>query len=291
MKALLELVRAPAALSVPGDMMAGAAAAGRRAAPGLALSSVLVYWAGMALNDWADREADAAERPERPIPSGRVRPGTALGIAAGLTGTGLIAAAVSGGRRALGVAGLLAGAVWAYDLGLKRTPLGPVTMATCRALDVLLGAGPQVRAAAPMALAIGAHTYGISILGRAEVAGATVKTVRGALAASTAAAGLAAVSCLRDGSSSSGSSSNGAAARAGAALLLAGHLAATIPAQARLRARPDPEQVRKAVQASILGLIPLQAAAVAGRGRLPAAGALLGALPAGRWLSARMATS
>ncbi|MFG6202496.1 SCO3242 family prenyltransferase [Nonomuraea sp. JJY05] len=286
MKALLELVRAPAALSVPGDMMAGAAAAGRSSAPGLALTSVLIYWAGMALNDWADREADAVERPERPIPSGRVRPGTALGIAAGLTGAGLIVAAASGGRRALGVAGLLAGAVWAYDLGLKRTPLGPATMASCRALDVLLGAGPQVRAAAPMALAIGAHTYGISILGRAEVTGATVKTVRGALAASTAAAGLAAGSCLRNSSSS-----KDAAARASAALLLASHLTATIPAQAGLRARPDPEQVRKAVRASILGLIPLQAAAVAGSGRLAAAGALLGALPAGRWLSARMATS
>ncbi|MBB5781658.1 SCO3242 family prenyltransferase [Nonomuraea jabiensis] len=286
MKALLELVRAPAALSVPGDMMAGAAAAGRNSTPGLALTSVLIYWAGMALNDWADREADAVERPERPIPSGRVRPGAALGIAAGLTGAGLVVAAASGGRRALGVAGLLAGAVWAYDLGLKRTPLGPATMASCRALDVLLGAGPQVRAAAPMALAIGAHTYGISILGRAEVTGATVQTVRGALAASTAAAGLAAVSCLRDSSSS-----KDATARASAALLLAGHLTATIPAQAGLRARPDPEQVRKAVRASILGLIPLQAAAVAGSGRLPAAGMLLGALPAGRWLSARMATS
>ncbi|MEU6788729.1 hypothetical protein ABZ912_56910 [Nonomuraea angiospora] len=133
-----------------------------------------------------------------------------------------------------------------------------------------------------MALAIGAHTYGISILGRAEVAGASVTTVRGALAASTAAAGLAAVSCLRDRPSS-----KHAAARASAVLLLAGHHAATVPAQAGLRARPD----RKAVWASILGLIPLQAAAIAGSGRLPTAGVLLGALPAGRWLLARMATS
>ncbi|MFI7131679.1 SCO3242 family prenyltransferase [Nonomuraea sp. NPDC050153] len=286
MKALLELVRAPAALSVPGDVMAGAAAAGRPPLPGLALASVLIYWAGMALNDWADREVDAIERPERPIPSGRVRAGTAFGLAAGLTGAGLVAAAGAGGRRAAGVAGLLAGAVWAYDLRLKRTPLGPAAMAACRTLDVLLGAGPQVRAAAPMALAIGAHTYGISILGRAEVSGATGATVRGALAASAAAAGLAAVSCLR-----SAPLSKGTAARAGTALLLAGHLAATIPIQAGLRAHPDPEQVRKAVRLSILGLIPLQAAAVAGRGRLATAGALLGALPAGRWLSARMATS
>ncbi|MEU6786587.1 UbiA family prenyltransferase, partial [Nonomuraea angiospora] len=132
MRALLELVRAPAALSVPGDTMAGAAAAGRRPAPGLALASVLMYWSGMALNDWADREADAVERPERPIPSGRVRPGAALGLAAALTGAGLATAAIAGGRRALTVAGLLAGAVWAYDLGLKRTAAGPASMAACR---------------------------------------------------------------------------------------------------------------------------------------------------------------
>ncbi|RGA00559.1 prenyltransferase, partial [Microbispora triticiradicis] len=34
MRAWLELVRAPAALSVPGDTLAGAAAAGRAARPG-----------------------------------------------------------------------------------------------------------------------------------------------------------------------------------------------------------------------------------------------------------------
>ncbi|MFC3737438.1 UbiA family prenyltransferase, partial [Paractinoplanes deccanensis] len=73
---LAELVRAPAALSVPGDVVAGAAAAGalRRSTAGLAAASVLLYWAGMAANDWADRELDARERPRRPIPSGRVKP-------------------------------------------------------------------------------------------------------------------------------------------------------------------------------------------------------------------------
>ncbi|MFE7243301.1 TIM barrel protein [Streptomyces sp. NPDC057580] len=83
---LLELVRAPAALSVPGDVVAGAAAGqalGGRTL-GLACSSVCLYWAGMAANDWADRRLDEVERPERPIPSGRVSPGTALAVAAGL---------------------------------------------------------------------------------------------------------------------------------------------------------------------------------------------------------------
>ncbi|MFF0328964.1 SCO3242 family prenyltransferase [Nonomuraea angiospora] len=281
MRAMLELVRAPAALSVPGDTMAGAVAAGRSPNPGLAVASVLMYWSGMALNDWADREADAVERPERPIPSGRVRPGAALGVAAVLTGAGLAAAALAGGRRGLTVAGLLAGAVWAYDLGLKRTAAGPASMAACRALDVILGAGEGGRAAVPMALAVGAHTYGISILGRAEVAGAAPGTAELALAATTAAAGLAAAASLR----------RGAAARTGAGVLLAGYLASTVPVQAGLRARPDPENVRNAVRLSILALIPLQAAAVAGGGRFAAAGALLCSLPLGRWLSSRLATS
>lgn len=281
LRAVLELVRAPAAVSVPGDTMAGAAAAGLPPAPGLALASVLMYWSGMALNDWADREADAVERPERPIPSGRISPGAALGIATALTGAGLATAALTGGRRALTLAGLLAGAVWAYDLGLKRTAAGPASMAACRVLDVLLGAGPRTRAAVPTALAIGAHTYGISVLGRAEVAGATPGTVGRAMAASTAAAGLACVSCLR----------SGGVARAGAGLLVAGYLASTLPVQAGLRARPEPENVRQAVRLAILSMVPLQAAAVAAGGRPAPALALLGALPAGRWLSARMATS
>ena len=98
-----------------------------------------MYWSGMALNDWADRE-DAVERPERPIPSGRVRPAAALGLAAALTGAGLATAAIAGGRRGLTAAGLPARS-GAYDLGLKRTAAGPASMAACRVLDVLLGAG------------------------------------------------------------------------------------------------------------------------------------------------------
>ncbi|MEU6789527.1 4-hydroxybenzoate polyprenyltransferase, partial [Nonomuraea angiospora] len=171
--------------------------------------------------------------------------------------------------------------VWAYDLGLKRTAAGPASMAACRTLDVLLGAGSDGRAAVPMALAVGAHTYGISVLGRAEVTGAAPGTAERALVASTAAAGLAAASCVR----------NRAADRAGAGVLLAGYLAFTLPVQAGLRTRPDPENVRNAVRLSILGLIPLQAAALAGGGRFAAAGALLCSLPLGRWLSSRMATS
>src|SRR5258706_15455750 len=100
-RGLAELVRAPAALAVPGDVVAGAATAGTLGprTAGLAGSSVLLYWAGMAANDWADRDLDAVERPERPIPSGRIAPPTALGVAAGLTAAGAAVAGLAGGRR------------------------------------------------------------------------------------------------------------------------------------------------------------------------------------------------
>ncbi|WP_326643933.1 SCO3242 family prenyltransferase [Nonomuraea fuscirosea] len=187
---LLELVRAPAALSVPGDVLAGAAAGrslGGRTA-GLACSSVCLYWAGMAANDWADRHLDAVERPERPIPSGRVAPGTALGVAAGLTVAGLVLAGLTGGRRALAVAVPLAGAVWAYDLAAKNTRAGPAAMALCRGLDVLLGAAPgRVPAAAlPAALSVAAHTYLLTALSRGETAGTTRRTPATTLTATLA---------------------------------------------------------------------------------------------------------
>ncbi|OSC55651.1 prenyltransferase, partial [Streptomyces sp. 4F] len=122
-----ELLRLPALFTVPGDALAGAAAAGARPGPRTLLaigSSLCLYEAGMALNDWADRAEDAVERPHRPLPSGRIRPAAALAAAGALTGAGL-ALAAGAGRPALAVAAPLAATVWAYDLTLKHTPAGP----------------------------------------------------------------------------------------------------------------------------------------------------------------------
>ncbi|MGN9775351.1 SCO3242 family prenyltransferase [Micromonospora sp. H33] len=192
---LAELVRAPAALSVPGDVVAGAAAAGALGprTPALAAASVLLYWAGMAANDWADRRLDAVERPERPIPSGRVDPGLAVGLAAGLTAAGVGLAAAAGGRRAAAVAVPLAAAVWAYDLAAKNTAAGPAAMAACRGLDVLLGAsGGRVLAAVPAAVTIAAHTWTVTALSRREVSGADATLPLGTLAGTALVAASAA---------------------------------------------------------------------------------------------------
>ncbi|MFP5367679.1 MAG: UbiA family prenyltransferase, partial [Actinomycetes bacterium] len=159
----LDLVRAPAVLTVLGDSLAGGSAAGhalggRRLA--LPLASACLYAGGMALNDYADRATDARERPERPIPSGRISARNALTAAAALTAAGLGLSAAGGGRRAFAVAVPLAASIWTYDLLAKNHAVsGALTMASCRALDVLMGAGTgHLRSALAAAGIMGSHT-------------------------------------------------------------------------------------------------------------------------------------
>jgi hypothetical protein len=294
---MAELVRAPAALSVPGDTVAGATAAGAagRSVPGLAAASVCLYWAGMAANDWADRDLDATERPERPVPSGRVAPGQALGIAVGLTAAGLGLAALAGGRRATAVALPLAGAVWAYDLRGKNTPAGPALMSLCRGLDVLLGAsGGRVARAVPAAVTVAAHTYTVTALSRGEVTGGDARlprlTLAGTAAVAAAAAGhpwsgtspASAASARRWGSGATASrEARGRARRRSIGGLAAGPWPAAAlatwyavrygAAQVRAAADPSPGKVRAAVGAGITGLPPLQGA-LAARAGAPVAG-------------------
>jgi 4-hydroxybenzoate polyprenyltransferase len=284
MRAIVELVRAPAALTVPGDVVAGAAAAGwpfGPATPALAAASATLYWAGMALNDYADRDVDAAERPGRPIPSGRVTPRFAFGLAAGLTAAGVGLAGLAGGRRALGVAVPLAATVWAYDLVLKATPAGPAAMAAARGLDVLMGAGAGaggMRRAAPAAALVAAHTLAVTALSRSEVAGAEPRLPRATLAA-TAAIGALAAFAGRAGSPPQ---------RVAGAALLAVYGATFGQAQLAAVRDPGPRPLQRAVGAGILGLMPLQAALTAGAGAPAAALPVAAAFPLARRLSKKV---
>ena len=281
MKAYIQLVRAPAALTVLGDTVAGGAAAGHRLRGRrllLPLSSAAFYWSGMALNDWADRELDATERPERPIPSGRVSPDRALAVAGGLTAAGLGLAAAGGGRDAMTIAVPLALAVWAYDTVLKSTPAGPAGMAACRALDVLMGAGAgRARQALPAAAAVGGHTLGVTALSRGEVHGATPGTAQAALAMTTLTAATAVAGRARSARHRLGG--------LGAAALYS----ATV-GRAQLAAQKDPSAatVRRATMAGIHGMVPLQAAIAARRGSLLGALAVAAALPLARALSKKV---
>ncbi|MGQ4729259.1 SCO3242 family prenyltransferase [Streptomyces sp. Ju416(a)] len=186
LRAWAELLRVSALFSVPGDALAGAAAVGRRPGRGTALAigaSLCLYEAGMALNDWADRDEDAIDRPHRPIPSGRISPAAALGAAGVLTAAGL-ALAARAGRPALTVATGLAATVWAYDLHLKHTKAGPAAMAAARSLDLLLGATATAEAAAPGAGTPGGGGLSDNVAGVTAAATAAVVPTPGTLTAS-----------------------------------------------------------------------------------------------------------
>ncbi|EIE98156.1 SCO3242 family prenyltransferase [Saccharomonospora glauca] len=285
MSAYVELVRAPAALTVVGDTVAGAAAAGvplrgrRRLLP---LASTAFYWAGMALNDWADRDLDAVERPERPIPSGRVSANAALATGAALTAAGLALARLGGGARAWRTAVPLAACLWAYDTALKGTALGPAGMAACRALDVLMGASGRERAALPAAGALGVHTFGVTTLSTGEVHGTNARTAGSALAATVTSAASAAVARRR-------SPAVGGRARRAATAAFAGAYALTVGrAQYAALRNPSAQRVREATKAGIHGMVPLQATIAARHGAVRAATLLVTALPLARRLARKV---
>ncbi|WP_226006953.1 UbiA family prenyltransferase [Natrinema salinisoli] len=141
-----ELVRLPNLFTAPPDVILGAALvalAGGTPLPtrvaGLALGSVLLYAGGTTLNDAFDAPVDARERPERPIPSGRVSRRTAFGLGfALLLAAVAVAFAVAGGPAGV-AAGLVAVAIVAYDGLLKGSAVGFLAMGTARGLNVVLG--------------------------------------------------------------------------------------------------------------------------------------------------------
>lgn len=271
---IAELVRFPAALTVPGDTLAGAAAAGTLSGwrpVVLATSSMCLYWAGMALNDFADRELDGKERPERPIPSGRVTPSTALGVASGLTllGVGLAGAC---GREALAFALPLAGAVWTYDLLAKPTLAGPVVMGSARALDVMLGGAAAPRRALPAALLMGVHTTAVTGLSRGEVHGSSKRVATTALATTAAVTAGAAISALR-------SPGRGLLQRLTGTVFAGAYGVAVGRTQAKAVTKPDAHTVRVATRRGIHGMVPLQASLIGQSGRTLVAAGLAAVTP------------
>lgn len=298
---LAELVRLPAVLSVPGDVLSGAALAGTLGTrPGrtaaLVGSSCLLYLGGMALNDVADHEVDAVERPHRPIPSGRVSLRTASRIAHLLL-VGGVAVAATGGRRSFAMALPLAGSVYAYDLTLKDHPSAPIAMATCRVLDVLLGGTTgRVRDSLPAAAIIGTHTAVLSRVSGREVEGASKRFASLATAASGGVAAMAAATLLSSRPADPAAAPDGGPRRRrgasrtdrlGAAAIVAGYTASQLKAGSAMIDDPSPPKLQRFVGASVLGMIPLQAATVLSRGHRVAAGVLAAAWPLARYASRR----
>ena len=148
MKAWLQLIRPANVLTAISDVMAGVALAGLFLQVNLpdslslmliAISSMLLYTGGIVFNDVFDAQLDQVERPERPIPSGRVSKtsATILGSLAFIAGC-MIAAWLN--YYALIIAILIVIMCLVYNGKAKHHfILGPICMGTCRGLNLLLG--------------------------------------------------------------------------------------------------------------------------------------------------------
>jgi hypothetical protein len=264
LKPYLQLVRLPNLFTAVADSLAGwLLVESSLHSPGrwlpLALASLATYAGGIVLNDVLDYEVDRKERPARPLPSGRVNRRFAAVFGSACLVLGLLLAA-AGSPRAVVVEVVLIVAVLAYDLGLKRTLLGPEVMGACRGLNLLLGLSASANLGGPAGW-IAAASYatfvaGITWISRSEVDPVSVTApgrAVGVILQNLAFLGYLAVA-VHPESFSPSSPAPIAFRAAGIALLLA--LAVVVNRKSVLTLRAtDPAVVQKAVKVGILSLV------------------------------------
>jgi len=263
--AWLQLLRVPNLLTVPGDPLAGVMLAwsvgfeaGAARAALAAGSALLLYAAGLLLNDYFDLPEDARDRPSRPLPAGDAGRQTVLVAAIVLTALG-VAGAFAASPAAGAVAMVLAGVVVAYDSRLKRLPLlGPAAMGACRGLSLCLGAaavGGWAALAQPVVLVaagmVAAYVAAVTLLAAREAEEIPIGLKR-YLPAAVLAAGFTALGSIP------------APLNLGAWVLfvLLGLVAIewAIVATRDLEGTPPPRVVQKAIGAMIRNLLVVQAA-------------------------------
>ncbi|QDT09103.1 prenyltransferase [Planctomycetes bacterium K23_9] len=254
------------------------------------IAGVLLYWAGMVLNDVFDVERDRQERPTRPIPAGDISisqatiagwtlliAGIVLAAASGLISSSQFAVTWLPGLVAL----VLAVMIVLYDGPLKKTPLAPAAMGSCRVLSFLLGASPCIAMVAgealfpqhvmAIALGFGVYIMGITTMARREAVGET-----GAWAGLNITTGfvvmLVGMGIIAFGPSVSGDQVNWRMDPHNAYPILVGLISLPVALRAlKIQTAPTPKNIQNAIRAGILSIIPLASAvALLGAGRIAA---------------------
>jgi hypothetical protein len=106
-------------------------------------SSACLYAAGVIFNDIADRQVDRKERPNRPIPSGKVTQRSAIILALLLMAISItVSYLISAVTFIVGF--ILVATIMLYDFVLKNSLFGPTVMGATRVLNILLGASPNL---------------------------------------------------------------------------------------------------------------------------------------------------
>lgn len=139
----MELCRLPQSLAVSVDPLAGALLVGASwgklpLAVLLMFSAFLLYAGAAALNDFHGFKSDRIEKPDRPLPAGRLGRWQALAAAVVLLLGGLVISSIPGPRTGqIGL--LLLAAILLYEFIMKGAPAGQGIPALARALALLMG--------------------------------------------------------------------------------------------------------------------------------------------------------
>jgi len=139
----------------------------------LGVTSLLLYAAGMAANDLADRKVDARKAPSRPLPSGALKPAAVMAAVLLFAGGAiLLGGGPAGYRWAVAAAVVFAGL---YDFACKQSLVGgALAMGAVRAANASIAVWPFVLSgAAPGAvllgpLLIGLYSAGVIVLSTTE---------------------------------------------------------------------------------------------------------------------------
>ncbi len=267
LQGFVHLMRPANIVTAWADVLAGVAVAGFGVGMGpdevapvgwLLLSTTGLYGGGVVLNDVFDAALDARERPERPIPSGRVSRSAAAGLGVLLLLVGVGAAAMVSAASA-GIAVLVAAGAVLYDAVAKHhAPAGPLVMGACRGGNLLLGVSlvpGLVGSRWFLAVLPLAYIAAITAVSRGEVHGGSRWTGRLALVLlGGVVLGVLALELLPAFS----------VFRSAPFLML---FAAQVgPPFVRAARHPRPASIRSAVRAGVLALISLDAALAAGFG-------------------------
>jgi heme O synthase-like polyprenyltransferase len=146
----------------------------------LFLSTLGLYGGGVVMNDVFDAKLDATERPERPIPSGKVSLMAAATLGITLLFAGIILAAAysfQSGCIALAVAVLTV----VYNRFAKHHALlGPLTMGLCRGGNLILGMSvlpASINQWGAISLLPIAYIFAITMISQDEVHGGKKRTL------------------------------------------------------------------------------------------------------------------
>jgi len=243
----------------------------------LVLSTIGLYGGGVVLNDVYDADLDKVERPERPIPSGLIPKSQAAWLGGILLLIGVLAASGVALNPSGYIALLIVASVNVYDKWAKHHVFfGPLTMGTCRGLNLLLG-----MSIIPVAISVYyflafvpvLYIAAITMISRGEVHGGKSKTLYAAgVFYSIVVAAIAYRAYLQD-------------AIVYTVLFLVIFIGMVFPPLSRAIQKPEGKRIGLAVKAGVIALIAMNASWAAAFGMIYVAIAIIILLPISLFLS------